>query len=510
MGFSFSDINFQFKIDPNSRHEIKVVGVGGGGSNTVNHMYRQDVSDIDFAVCNTDRQALQGSPVPEKIQLGTSVTEGLGTGSRPEVGRQAADESMDRIKELFPDKTKMVFVTAGMGGGTGTGAAPIIARMAKDLGKLTIGIVTMPFSFEGRDRVAAQGIAEMRKSVDALIIVNNNRIFEIYDKVDFEHCFAMVNEVLCTMAANIAEVTNREMTINVDINDMRSLLGDSGTALLGVGRASGPDKAREVIEQVFSSPFVNDADIYGSERIIFTITYGKNGFKSAVLNDITKQIRERSGQKPQIIKWGYGADTELGDDEIKLIVIAAGFPAEKQQDIADRTEQQNRNVYSIAPEGPLEKHIESSGFASYVPPVNPRVEKREETRITEQGEEKVFNIYTLDMDDDAAYSSFSSVYAEVPSHGGRSSYDNRADENNCPRQRRASVEYSPLNSDIDQVLGGGGSGSGMPTAHGRRVPLSQSSNRENEPAYLRHGVVVDIHPPKEGRTNNWTLDVSDL
>ncbi len=511
MGFSLSDIKFD--IHPNSRHEIKVVGVGGGGSNTVNHMYRQDVSEIDFAVCNTDRQALQGSPVPEKIQLGTSVTEGLGTGSRPEVGRQAADESMDKIKELFPDKTKMVFVTAGMGGGTGTGAAPIIAKMAKDLGKLTIGIVTMPFSFEGRDQVAAKGIAEMRKSVDALIIVNNNRIFEIYDKVDFEHCFAMVNEVLCTMAINIAEVTNKEMTINVDINDMRSLLGNSGTALLGVGRASGQDKAREVIEQVFSSPFVNDADIYGSERIIFTITYGKNGFKSAVLNDITKQIRERSGQKPQIIKWGYGADPELGDDEIKLIVIAAGFPAEKQPDIADRTEQQ-RNVYSIAPEGPLEKHIESLGFASYVPPVNPRVEKREETRVTEQGEEKVFNIYTLKMDDDPVYSpldpSFSSVYAEAPSHGGRPSYDSMADESTRSRQRRASVEYSPLNSDIDQVLGGGGSGSGMPSAQGRRVPLSQSSNRESEPAYLRHGIVVDIHPPKEGRTNNWTLDVSDL
>lgn len=481
----------------NARHEIKVVGVGGGGSNTVNHMFRKGGTAVDFAVCNTDKQALAASPVPEKIQLGASLTEGLGAGSKPEVGRHAAEESLDDIRSLFPDETKMVFVTAGMGGGTGTGAAPIIARMAKDMGKLTVGIVTTPFKFECRDRVAAAGIAEMRKSVDSLIIINNNRIFDIYSDVDMSDTFAIVNEVLCTAASSIAEVINQSLTVNVDLADTRTLLTDSGTTLLGSGRARGAGRVKKVTEQALTSPLLNDADIYGAKGFIFVVKYGKGGFPAKELDEMTTIIRERSGNDSPV-KWGMGQDDSLDPDELSLMVIAAGFPSsEHPEDFRKGGASSTDQYRSMAPEKGPEAPLNISPEASREDNVHT------EERVLPNGEKKVFTIHTLRLDPD-------DVSVPELSEGAYSSFA-RADvgpaEAPRPYQRRASSPTSPLDSGIDEVLSASAAPRGV--AASSRVPASghvASGNRDTEPAYLRRGITINTHPPKEGRTHVWTLD----
>lgn len=487
----------------NARHEIKVVGVGGGGGNTVNHMFRKGGVAVDYAVCNTDKQALSASPVPEKIQLGSSLTEGLGAGSKPEVGRKAAEESQEAIQSLFPDETKMVFVTAGMGGGTGTGAAPIIARAAKSMGKLTVGIVTTPFKFEYRDEVAQAGIAEMRKSVDSLIIINNNRIFDIYSDVDMRDTFAIVNEVLCKAASSIAEVINQSLTVNVDLADTRTLLTDSGTTLLGSGRASGPDRVKKVTEEALSSPLLNDADIYGAKGLIFVVKYGKGGFIAKELDAMTTIIRERSGNESPV-KWGMGQDDTLADDELNLMIIAAGFPSEKR--INRPEEPRDRHVVSLAPEGPLADQNESLQWAGHLE-IRPE-EKQTEERAMPNGEKKTFTVYTLQMDDDnpptlnfsgQAYQSYAQAQPAVP-RGSRQ-------EERRPYERRQSPAASPLDSSIEDVLSGGNSG--YTAQSGIRAGVKQTGNRDTEPAYLRHGITINTNPPKEGRTHDWTLRMDE-
>lgn len=262
----------------NARHEIKVVGVGGGGSNTVNHMFRKGGTAVDFAVCNTDKQALAASPVPgENTARGLAhrrARRGFQTRGRP----SCSGRKPRRHPQPFPGRDQDGVRHRRDGGWYGNGSGPIIARMAKDMGKLTVGIVTTPFKFECRDRVAAAGIAEMRKSVDSLIIINNNRIFDIYSDVDMSDTFAIVNEVLCTAASSIAEVINQSLTVNVDLADTRTLLTDSGTTLLGSGRARGAGRVKKVTEQALTSPLLNDADIYGAKGFIFVVKYGKGGF----------------------------------------------------------------------------------------------------------------------------------------------------------------------------------------------------------------------------------------
>ena len=480
----------------NARHEIKVVGVGGGGGNTVNHMFRKGGASVDYAVCNTDKQALSASPVPEKIQLGTALTEGLGAGSKPEVGRRAAEESTDAIRSLFPDETKMVFVTAGMGGGTGTGAAPVIAKMAKDLGKLTVGIVTTPFKFECRDQVAQAGIAEMRKAVDSLIIINNNRIFDIYSEVDMSDTFAIVNEVLCTAATSIAEVINQSLTVNVDLADTRTLLTDSGTTLLGSGRASGPDRVKQVTQQALTSPLLNDADIYGAKGFIFVVKYGKGGFIAKELDEMTTIIRERSGNESPV-KWGMGQDDSLAPDELSLMVIAAGFPSETP---ARKPENDRpRTVQPIAPEGPLVEQNELLGWAGGLS-ARPK-EAHTEERTLPNGEKKTFTVYTLSLDDDHVPSP--GVVFQSYSQGSRFTPEpeNTEEMPRSPYQRRQNVQTaSPLDSGIEEGLASTDTYRHSTVGKGR-----QTGNRETEPAYLRQGITIDTNPPKEGRTNSWTL-----
>ena len=304
---------------------IKVIGVGGGGSNAVNYMYDQGIKGVDFIICNTDAQALDNSPVPIKVQLGATLTEGRGAGSIPEVGRNAAVETLEEVKALIGANTTMVFVTAGMGGGTGTGAAPIIAKAARELGILTVGIVTVPFMFEGRKRMqqADEGLREMRDAVDTLLIIKNDKLRELYGNLTLGKAFGHADEVLCTAAKGIAEVITLTGEINVDMNDVNTVMRESGVAIMGSGSASGEGRSIRAVQDALESPLLNDNDITGANFVLLNITYGADEVLMDEIMEITDYIQDQAGQSAEVI-WGYGPDESLESD-LCVTVIATGF-----------------------------------------------------------------------------------------------------------------------------------------------------------------------------------------
>jgi cell division protein FtsZ len=308
-----------------SQSIIKVIGVGGGGGNAVNHMYDMGIKGVDFVVCNTDLQALEISPVPHKIQLGPSLTEGRGAGSLPEIGKNAAVENIEEIREYLSKETKMVFVTAGMGGGTGTGAAPVIAQVAKELGILTVGIVTVPFNFEGRKRriQAEQGLEAMRNSVDTLLVINNERLREITGNLSITDAFSQADDILATAARGIAEVIAVTGSINVDFNDVNTVMKDSGVAIMGSASAEGDNRALKAVEKSLESPLLNDNDIAGAEYVLLNITYGDREVLMDEITDITDYIQDAAGSTADVI-FGHAKDDDLGD-KINVTVIATGF-----------------------------------------------------------------------------------------------------------------------------------------------------------------------------------------
>lgn len=317
-------MNFEFmpKEQPSI---IKVIGVGGGGSNAVNHMYKLGIKGVDFVVCNTDSQALEMSPVPRKIQLGASLTEGRGAGSIPEVGKQSAIENIDELKNILRENTKMVFITAGMGGGTGTGAAPIIAGVAKEMGILTVGIATVPFGFEGRKRKtqADLGIEELKRNVDTLLIICNDKLREIHGNLKLTNAFGYADNVLATAAKSIAEVISVTLHINVDFADVQTVMRDSGVAIMGAANASGDNRAIRAAELALDSPLLNDNNIEGARYILLNITSGGDEITMDEMGDITDFIQEKAGQTAEIIM-GVGTDESLGD-KLSVTIIATGF-----------------------------------------------------------------------------------------------------------------------------------------------------------------------------------------
>jgi cell division protein FtsZ len=316
----------EFDMPKNQSSIIKVIGVGGGGSNAVNHMYESGIKGVDFIVCNTDSQALDISPVPIKVQLGQSLTEGRGAGSIPDVGRNAAIENLDDIQEILSHNTHMVFVTAGMGGGTGTGAAPVIAKAAKDLGILTVGIVTIPFTFEGKKRMnqAAEGLREMRASVDTLLVITNDKLREIYGNLSLKNAFSQADSVLSIAAKGIAEIISVTGAINVDMNDVNTVMKDSGVAIMGQATARDENRALKAAKEALESPLLNDNDIEGAKYILLNITYGENEIMMDEISDITDYIQQAAGSTADVI-WGHGNDDTLADDEISVTIIATGF-----------------------------------------------------------------------------------------------------------------------------------------------------------------------------------------
>ena len=331
---------------------IKVIGVGGGGSNAVNHMFLQGIKGVDFIVCNTDKQALDISPVNVKLQLGVGLTEGLGAGAVPERGKDAAQENVDEIRQLLGTGTKMVFITAGMGGGTGTGAAPVIATIAREMGILTVGIVTSPFQWEGRRRrqQAAAGIQELREAVDSLLVINNDRLRDLYGNLSLDNAFEHADNVLTTAARGIAEIITETRKVNVDFQDVKTVMTNSGVAIMGMAEAEGEDRALRAAQEALASPLLNDNDIRGAKFVLLNITHGQDALLMDEIGEITDHIQDAAGSTADVI-WGYGKDESLGN-KVRITVIATGYQVNPETGEV-RGEQENTTRTVIPLDAPV-------------------------------------------------------------------------------------------------------------------------------------------------------------
>lgn len=320
----------QFNIPEDSSPIIKVIGVGGGGSNAVNYMFTKKIVGVDFAICNTDNQAMNLSAVDKKIQLGPTLTEGRGAGSKPVIGRESCIESIEEVKQFFSDGTKMLFVTAGMGGGTGTGAAPVIAKAAQELDILTVGIVTVPFTFEGRRRMkqAMEGLAELKKNVDTLVVISNDKLRKIYGNLNLSEAFSKADDILMTAAKGIAEIITVPGYVNVDFEDVNTVMRDSGVAVMGTATMEGDDRALRAVEAALQSPLLEDSDIKGAQHILLNITSGTKEVTMDEVFEITEYVQEEAGYGTDLI-WGNCFDETLGE-QISVTVIATGFETGQQ------------------------------------------------------------------------------------------------------------------------------------------------------------------------------------
>ena len=349
------DNNFSFDLPKNKSNVMKVMGVGGGGSNAVNHMFQQGITGVDFIVCNTDSQALDKSPVPNKIQLGVNITEGLGAGANPEIGKLAALETHEELRDLLQTQTKMLFITAGMGGGTGTGAAPIIAEFAKELDILTVGIVTIPFDFEGKTRQiqAQKGLKKLKKIVDSLIIINNNKLRQVYGNLGFKEGFSKADEVLATAAKGIAQVITHHYTQNIDLKDAKTVLSNSGTAIMGSATSSGSNRANDAIIKALDSPLLNDNKIDGSKNVLLLIVSGSDEITIDEIGEINEYVQKETGNTANIIM-GVGEDQELGDN-ISVTVIATGFAEDQQNNLVNS--ETKKVIYTLEEDQTIEKKL---------------------------------------------------------------------------------------------------------------------------------------------------------
>ena len=387
---SSNDFGITFDLPKNQSNVIKVIGVGGGGSNAINHMFKQGIKGVDFVICNTDSQALNNSGVPNKIQLGVHLTEGLGAGANPEIGEQSAVESLEDIRAMLTTNTKMVFITAGMGGGTGTGAAPIIAKMAKELDILTVGIVTMPFEFEGkiRNAQAHQGIEKFRKTVDSLVIINNNKLREVYGNLGFKAGFSKADEVLSTAARGIAEVITHHYLQNIDLRDAKTVLSNSGTAIMGSSSASGQNRAQEAITNALDSPLLNDNKITGAKNVLLLIVSGAQEITIDEIGEINDHIQAEAGFGANIIM-GVGEDETLGD-AVSVTIIATGFDVDQQNDIINTEvkkvvhalEDEQKMVHDLMPVDPVSTPSKPKRPVSETTVIHTLEEEEDEEAIT--------------------------------------------------------------------------------------------------------------------------------
>lgn len=438
-----------FELASNMGSIIKVIGVGGGGGNAVNHMYYQGIRDVDFMVCNTDSQALVNSPVPIKVQLGSSLTEGRGAGNKPETGREAAIENIEDVKNILGSNTKMVFITAGMGGGTGTGGAPVIAQAAKELGILTVGIVTIPFRNEGRRRIkqAIDGIAAMETHVDSLLVINNERIREMYGDFKISDAFAKADNILATAAKGIAEIITVPGYINVDFADVETVMRNSGVALMGTGVASGPDRAITAVEEALNSPLLNNNDILGARNILLNITSGLEEITMDEIGEITDFIQEKAGNSADLI-WGNGVDEVLGD-KISVTIIATGFSTSSIPEMAINKNQEK--TY----------HILSDEATEIISPVKPEIKTTVENELygSKNVKQKTFE---FEMNT-SVYDEFEGLYGNNPKKENYTEINEPVDYTqtseeavdeleNIPAYRRKNMRFSGLKKKVEEKL----------------------------------------------------------
>ncbi len=387
----------KFDLPKEQSSIIKVIGVGGGGSNAVNHMYRLGIKGVDFVVCNTDHQALDTSPVPTKIPLGQSLTEGRGAGSIPDVGKNAAIENLEDVNEILAKNTKMIFVTAGMGGGTGTGAAPVIAQAAKDMGILTVGIITVPFTFEGRKRrtQAEEGIEKMRESVDTLLVINNDKLREMFGNLTLVNAFENADDVLAIAAKGIAEVISVTGQINVDFNDVNTVMKDSGVAIMGSAEAEGENRAIKCVENALNSPLLNDNNIDGAKYVLLNITYGTQAVLMDEISDITDYIQEEAGSTADVI-WGHGYDESLGD-KLCVTIIATGFNTTPHTGLSMKAPK--KNIMNLEDDSP---EIITNESEQLTEPVTNTVEESFEETPELNPSESAMKRYVLEEDDETS------------------------------------------------------------------------------------------------------------
>ena len=385
----------KFDLPKEQSSIIKVIGVGGGGSNAVNHMYRLGIKGVDFVVCNTDHQALDTSPVPTKIPLGQSLTEGRGAGSIPDVGKNAAIENLEDVNEILAKNTKMIFVTAGMGGGTGTGAAPVIAQAAKDMGILTVGIITVPFTFEGRKRrtQAEEGIEKMRESVDTLLVINNDKLREMFGNLTLVNAFENADDVLAIAAKGIAEVISVTGQINVDFNDVNTVMKDSGVAIMGSAEAEGENRAIKCVENALNSPLLNDNNIDGAKYVLLNITYGTQAVLMDEISDITDYIQEEAGSTADVV-WGHGYDESLGD-KLCVTIIATGFNTTPHTGLSMKAPK--KNIMNLEDDSP---EIITNESEQLTEPVTNTVEESFEETPELKPSESAMKRYVLEEDDE--------------------------------------------------------------------------------------------------------------
>ncbi len=479
---------------------IKVIGVGGGGSNAVNHMFKQGIRGVDFIICNTDSQALDISPIPNQVQLGASLTDGRGAGSIPEVGKNAAIENIEEIREMLDGGTRMLFITAGMGGGTGTGAAPVIAAVAKEMGILTVGIVTIPFGFEGRKRrlQADSGLEELRANVDTLLIVSNDKLRDLYGNLKLSEAFSKADDILTDAARGIAELITVTGYINVDFEDVKTVMKDSGVAIMGTGRASGEQRALKAVEMALASPLLNDNDIKGASDILLYMASGTEELSMDEVAEITDYIQEEAGLTAEMI-WGNGNDESL-EDSISITVIATGFATNSD---VEHTVNRNRVVEKVvhkledakevtSVETPKDTVEEDDGMRIISRPV-----EKESTPVSSQPEaqidatttypagqpEAAKNIVVHSLDDDVESYQISenqhNINKEAPQSNIDTAFKQKADER------------------INRLRG-------LSRSFGRNEDLLEM---ENTPAYVRRGVALSETPSAdETKVSRYTLD----
>ena len=366
--------NLPFAIPTDAPRIIKVIGVGGGGSNAVHNMYRKGIHNVSFAVCNTDLQAMQNSPIPKKVQLGVEITEGLGAGNDPAVARKAAEESREEIEKLFDDGTKMAFITAGMGGGTGTGAAPVVAEIARSKGILTVGIVTIPFKFEmiGKIKQALRGVIEISKHVDALLVINNQRLIDIYPKMEVSEGFKIVDDVLTTATKSIAEIITARGVINLDFRDVKKILKNGGVAIMSYGVEKGEMRVSRAFHKALHSPLLNDNDIYKSKKILFNIYENPNTpIRVEEMAEVEDFMSKFTDENIELI-WGYSKDQSLEDGQVKVTVLATGFGMKNIPGIEPIVNDMKQEAQALTAQDKIrkdeeERHLDNMVNALYKP-----------------------------------------------------------------------------------------------------------------------------------------------
>lgn len=468
--------NIEFEINKNRSAAIKVIGIGGGGSNAVNHMFEQGITGVDFIVCNTDAQALNNSPVPIKIQLGVSITEGLGAGADPEVGEKAALESLEDVKSILDTNTKMVFITAGMGGGTGTGAAPIIANISKEMSILTVGIVTIPFYFEGRIRLeqAQKGVNILRENVDSLIVINNDKLRELYGNLGFKSGFAKADEVLTTAAKGIAEVITHHYKQNIDLRDARTVLKSSGTAIMGSSIAGGENRAKEAVIRALDSPLLDDNKITGARNVLLLIVSGKIEITIDEIGIISDYIQAEAGNNANIIM-GIGEDENI-EESISVTIIATGFPTEVQRNISNK---EKKVLHSLEESHDLKKSIILNNISDNI---KLKYNKDNNIDINEYNEDIYFNNYNKK---NIKYST------DLRKNIKEELNKNEKKENCFPNDRQDINVFSAFNSPLSNLFDKNIEEKNKKNFKIFSHKLKDIEESERIPAYKRRGVELD-------------------